>query len=94
MAPSALEIQERNRRPFALGADIRCMGEEGFFPLEIKARGLAGGTVSIDASASSQLLSALLMVAPLARNPIEVSLASGVRWTLSCMGDRAGFTKM
>jgi 3-phosphoshikimate 1-carboxyvinyltransferase len=64
-----------------LGADVRCTGEEDFFPLEIHARGLQGGAVSIDASASSQLLSALLMVAPLARNPIDVTLASGVRWT-------------
>lgn len=65
----------------ALGADITCLGAEGFFPLEIKARGLDGGRVSIDASASSQLLSALLMVAPLARGPIEVQLVSHVRWT-------------
>jgi 3-phosphoshikimate 1-carboxyvinyltransferase len=64
-----------------LGADIRCTGEEGFFPLEIHARGLRGGTVNIDASASSQLLSALLMVAPLALAPINVTVASGVRWT-------------
>jgi 3-phosphoshikimate 1-carboxyvinyltransferase len=64
-----------------LGADVRCLGEEGFFPLEIHAHGLAGGTVTIDASASSQLLSALLMVAPLARGPVDVNLASGVRWT-------------
>lgn len=64
-----------------LGADVRCSGEEGFFPLEIHARGLSGGSVSIDASASSQLLSALLMVAPLARGPVDVTLASGVRWT-------------
>jgi 3-phosphoshikimate 1-carboxyvinyltransferase len=64
-----------------LGADIRCTGEEGFFPLEIHARGLRGGSVNIDASASSQLLSALLMVAPLALAPIQVTLASGVRWT-------------
>ena len=49
-----------------LGADIRCTGEEGFFPLEIHARGLRGGAVAIDASESSQMLSALLMVAPLA----------------------------
>ena len=48
-----------------LGADIRCLGEEGFFPIEIHAHGLHGGTVSIDASESSQLLSALLMVAPI-----------------------------
>src|SRR5688572_30553611 len=46
-----------------LGADIRCTGAEGFFPLEIHAHGLRGGAVSIDASESSQLLSALLMVA-------------------------------
>jgi len=55
-----------------LGADIRCPGEEGCFPLEIHARGLLGGSVAIDAGESSQLLSALLMVAPLARAPVAV----------------------
>lgn len=64
-----------------LGADIRCLGEEGFFPLEINAHGLRGGEVVIDASASSQLLSALLMVAPLAAEPVHVRLAGAVRWT-------------
>lgn len=64
----------------ALGADIRCKGEEGFFPIEIHARGLRGGAVSIDARESSQLLSALLMVAPLAAAPVEVTLIGGVRW--------------
>ena len=62
-----------------LGADIRCLGEEGFFPIEIHAHGLHGGTVSIDASESSQLLSALLMVAPLAAGPVEVALTAAVR---------------
>jgi 3-phosphoshikimate 1-carboxyvinyltransferase len=62
-----------------LGADIRCTGEEGFFPLEIHARGLSGGTVEIDASESSQLLSALLMVAPLARQDVRVTLRGPVR---------------
>lgn len=65
----------------ALGSDVRCTGEEGFFPLEIHAHGLRGGAVTIDASESSQLLSALLMVAPLAAAPIDVTLAGGVRWT-------------
>jgi 3-phosphoshikimate 1-carboxyvinyltransferase len=65
----------------ALGADIRCTGVDGFFPLEIHARGLRGGAVAIDASESSQLLSALLMVAPLAQAPVEATLASEVRWT-------------
>jgi 3-phosphoshikimate 1-carboxyvinyltransferase len=65
----------------ALGADIRCPGAEGFLPLEIHARGLRGGAVTLDASESSQLLSALLMVAPLAAAPVEVTLVGGVRRT-------------
>ncbi len=64
-----------------LGADIRCSGEEGFFPLEIHARGLDGGSVEVDASESSQLLSALLMVAPLARSDVHVTLRGTVRWS-------------
>jgi 3-phosphoshikimate 1-carboxyvinyltransferase len=63
-----------------LDADIRCTGEEGFFPLEIRAAGLRGGRVSIDARESSQLLSALLMVAPLALTPVEIALVGDVRW--------------
>jgi 3-phosphoshikimate 1-carboxyvinyltransferase len=63
----------------SLGADIRCTGAEGFFPLEIHARGLRGGTVEIDASESSQMLSALLMVAPLADEPVEPRAVGGVR---------------
>jgi 3-phosphoshikimate 1-carboxyvinyltransferase len=71
-----------------LGAEIRCLGEEGFFPLEIQARGLRGGPVSIDARESSQLLSALLMVAPAADTPIEVTIVGGVRWPFVQMTTR------
>ncbi|HVU24659.1 MAG TPA: 3-phosphoshikimate 1-carboxyvinyltransferase [Opitutus sp.] len=63
----------------ALGAEIRCTGEEGFFPLEIHARGLRGGDTVLDASESSQLLSALLMVAPRSRDGIRVALTTDVR---------------
>ena len=68
------QMRKRPMKPLidalrALGADIRCTGAEGFFPLEIHARGLRGGPVSLDASESSQLLSALLMVAPCAAAP-------------------------
>lgn len=63
-----------------LGAHIRCTGGEGFFPLEIVAGGLRGGRVTIDARESSQMLSALLMVAPLAAGPVEIHLAGTVRW--------------
>jgi len=63
----------------ALGAEIRCLGEEGYFPIEIRARGLRGGEVKIDASESSQMLSALLMVAPLAQSEVTVRLSAAVR---------------
>ena len=79
------QMRKRPMKPLidalrTLGADIRCTGEEEFFPLEIHARGLTGGAVQIDASESSQLLSALLLVAPLARKPVEISLTGAVRW--------------
>jgi 3-phosphoshikimate 1-carboxyvinyltransferase len=63
----------------SLGADVRCTGVEGFFPLEIHAKGLRGGEVAIDASESSQMLSGLLMVAPLADASIQIKLSTKVR---------------
>lgn len=80
-------VPQMRRRPMrsliaglrTLGADIRCLGEEGFFPFEIRARGLHGGSVALDASESSQLLSALLMVAPRASGPVDVVLTGSVR---------------
>jgi 3-phosphoshikimate 1-carboxyvinyltransferase len=81
-------VEQMRRRPMkgliealrSLGAEIKCLGAEGFFPLEIHARGLRGGQVQIDAQESSQLLSALLMAAPLAKQPVEIELIGGVRW--------------
>lgn len=48
----------------ALGADIRCTEREGYLPLRIEGKRLAGGHLSIDASVSSQFISALMMIAP------------------------------
>ncbi len=48
----------------ALGAEIEYAGAEGFPPLRIRGRELAGGEVTIDAGASSQYVSALLLIAP------------------------------
>jgi 3-phosphoshikimate 1-carboxyvinyltransferase len=62
-----------------LGADIRCLGTEGFLPVEVRARGLRGGSLAIDSRESSQMLSALLMVAPLAEGPVYATPAGGVR---------------
>jgi 3-phosphoshikimate 1-carboxyvinyltransferase len=44
------------------------------FPFTLKTTGLRGGRVPLDAAESSQLLSALLMVAPHARAPLTVQL--------------------
>jgi 3-phosphoshikimate 1-carboxyvinyltransferase len=62
-----------------LGADIRCLKEEGFFPIEIRASGLRGGPIAIDARESSQMLSALLMVAPFAGEAVVATPIGGVR---------------
>jgi 3-phosphoshikimate 1-carboxyvinyltransferase len=70
------------------GAKITGTGEAGFFPITIEAHGLKGGEVAIDASESSQMLSALLMVAPLATAPVDVSLIGQVRWPFIQMTTR------
>jgi 3-phosphoshikimate 1-carboxyvinyltransferase len=80
-------VPQMHRRPMkglidtlrALGADIACLENEGFLPFEIHAQGLRGGEVAIDASESSQMLSALLMVAPLASSEVRISLSKPVR---------------
>lgn len=57
------------------GAQIEYAGEDGFPPLRIKGTRLHGGDISIDASVSSQFVSALLMVAP--------TMTEGLRLTLN-----------
>lgn len=87
------QMRRRPMRPLlealrALGVRVRCLGEEGFFPVEIAGGGLAGGRVPLDASESSQLLSALLMIAPRARAPITVDLHGTIRQTFVDMSLR------
>lgn len=49
----------------ALGAaEIEYHGEAGFFPFTLHAKGYRGGEATVDAAASSQILSALLLAAP------------------------------
>lgn len=47
-----------------LGADISYIGQEGYPPLLIGPAQLQAGAVTLDASASSQYLSALMLIAP------------------------------
>ncbi|SDR67891.1 3-phosphoshikimate 1-carboxyvinyltransferase [Opitutus sp. GAS368] len=66
------------RRP--IGALLEALESQGAkanartFPFTLKTAGLRGGNVELDASESSQMLSALLMVAPHARSPLTVRL--------------------
>lgn len=58
----------------SLGADIEYEGEEGFPPLRITGKKLPGGTLTLDASVSSQYISALLMIAPVLENGLTLTL--------------------
>lgn len=87
-------IERMHHRPIAplvealrsLGADIeytdadgdKAKGTEGYAPLRIRGRRLEGGTVNIDATVSSQFISALALAAPLMRNGLRIVLEGDV----------------
>ena len=58
----------------SLGADVEYVATEGCPPLRIRGRHLAGGEVAVDASVSSQYVSALMMVAPLMERGLTITL--------------------
>lgn len=62
-------------------AEFEFHGEPGFFPFTLKAKGFHGGSVEVDAQASSQILSALLLVAPAGDEAV----------TLRCPGVRPAY---
>lgn len=57
-----------------LGASVEFLEREGFPPLRIHARGLGGGEAGFAAPPSSQFISALLMVAPLAAGDVRIAV--------------------
>jgi 3-phosphoshikimate 1-carboxyvinyltransferase len=59
-----------------LGAQIRYLGREGFAPLAIDGETLEGGRTLLDAGASSQFLSALLMAALRAKRETVIELTA------------------
>lgn len=71
---------EMRRRPMegliralgGIGARFTFHGEKGFFPFTVETGGLRGNKWTVDARASSQMLSALLMVAPFAGKPVRI----------------------
>ena len=54
-------------------AEFEFHGEPGFFPFTMKTKGYKGGSVEVDASASSQILSALLLSAPAGSGAIQLT---------------------
>lgn len=58
----------------ALGADIQYLGEEGFPPLRITGKKLIGHEVQVDASISSQFITALMLIAPFLPQGLRIRL--------------------
>jgi 3-phosphoshikimate 1-carboxyvinyltransferase len=63
----------------ALGATCEGTGSEGYLPITIRGGHLHGGTVSISGARSSQYLSALLFLAPLIGEPVEIVVVDGLK---------------
>jgi 3-phosphoshikimate 1-carboxyvinyltransferase len=57
-----------------LGAEIQFKGKQGFAPLLISGKKLTGGKIRIDASVSSQFISALMMIGPFLKRGLEIEL--------------------
>jgi 3-phosphoshikimate 1-carboxyvinyltransferase len=77
----APRLRERTVAPLAealerLGAGISYRGRHGFLPLDVSGGSLRGGSTPLDAGASSQFASALLMAAARARSEVTLSVHS------------------
>lgn len=61
-----------------LGADIDYVNKEGYPPLCVRGKKLRGGTLEVDASISSQYISALLMIAPCLSDGLTLRLKGNI----------------
>ncbi|MEQ8324194.1 MAG: hypothetical protein RIC15_04570 [Vicingaceae bacterium] len=61
-----------------LGAEINYLEKEGFPPVSVVGRKLDGGTVKIDASVSSQFISALLLIGPYCKDPLILKMSGKI----------------
>ncbi len=57
-----------------LGVDLTHEGEDGYHPLTVRAHGISGGPVALDAGLSSQFLTALLLVGPLTERGLQITI--------------------
>ena len=75
-------LEERPMAPLiaslrGLGADVECLGAPDCLPLEVRGVSMQGGEVRIDASVSSQFVSALLLVAPAMERELTLRYPEG-----------------
>lgn len=75
-----MRMHERPIKPLVdaliqLGADIEYVEKIGFPPLRIKGKKLFGGEITIDASISSQFITALLLIAPLLESKLTIHVS-------------------
>jgi 3-phosphoshikimate 1-carboxyvinyltransferase len=61
-----------------MGVGARSMNADGCPPIEVTGGGLKGGSVAIDCRISSQYLSALLMIAPFAKETVTITVSGGL----------------
>jgi 3-phosphoshikimate 1-carboxyvinyltransferase len=61
-----------------LGAEIDYLEEDGFPPLKITGTGYNGGSIELPGNISSQFISALLMIGPVLKNGLEISLTGNI----------------
>jgi len=75
----------------SLGAEIKYLDQHGFLPLHIIGKTLESKPVKIDAAVSSQYISALMMIAPILENGLQIHLVGEVasrpylEITMACM---------
>ena len=61
-----------------LGAEIKYERNNGFPPLRISGKPLEGGAISLKGNVSSQYISALLMIAPILKNGLKMTLTGDI----------------
>ena len=70
-------IEDLVRALERLGVRAEVLGQHGCPPVRVHGGGIRGGRVAIDASGSSQYVSAVLLVAPYARSDVVLDFAYG-----------------
>jgi 3-phosphoshikimate 1-carboxyvinyltransferase len=71
-------IDDLTRALQELGAEIELLGRGGCPPVRVAGGGLGGGSAVIDASRSSQFVTAVLLASPYAARDVRLSLKDGV----------------